>query len=79
MNGADSSTGEHCDWQFHHHWHVDGNAITFVDAVHFQDVGESTNFFQELAVSESAVVIGMIAFPINRMKNEHENEECDAR
>lgn len=64
MNSSDSRTGEHCNWQLHHHRHVDGNSVALVDAMHLKDVREAADLFKKLAISQSAVVIGMVSFPI---------------
>lgn len=63
MNSSDSSTGEHCDRQLHDHWHVDRDTIALVDAVHFENIGEAANLFQQLSVRELAVVVLMVSFP----------------
>lgn len=68
MNCTDSSASEHCDRQLHDHWHVDRDAITFVDAVHFEHVGESANLLQQLAVCQATIVVAMVSLPDGKWK-----------
>jgi hypothetical protein len=64
VNCTDSSTSKHSYRQLHHHWHVNRHAITFVDTVHFKNIGKAADFFEELAVGQPTVVITVIAFPV---------------
>lgn len=67
MNCTDSGTSEHCNRQLHNHWHVDRHAITFVDAMHFKNICEATNFLEQFAVGQATVVIAVIAFPVSEI------------
>jgi hypothetical protein len=63
VNCTDPSTSEHCDRELHDHWHVNRHAITFVDAMHFQNIGETANLLKQLSVCQAAVVVRMVSFP----------------
>lgn len=63
MNGSSTSTSQHRDRQLHDHWHVNRDTISFVNAVHFQNIRKAANFLEQLAICQTTEVIGMIAFP----------------
>ena len=63
MHCTDARAGEHGDSRFGYHRQVQRNAIAFLYAARFQDVGEFANFFVEFAVGDFAIFIRAVAFP----------------
>lgn len=68
MNGTNSSASEHCNRQLHDHRHVNRHAIALVYAVHFENIRKATNLLEKLAISQAAVVVGVISLPGRRFQ-----------
>jgi hypothetical protein len=66
VHRADTGTGEHRIGRFRDHRHVDGDAITLVDAVCLQHIGEAADMLVQFAIGDLLVVIGIVAFPDDR-------------
>ena len=58
VNGADAGAGEHGNGELGRHAHVDGDAVAFLDAEPFQDIGELLYFGMQLLIRERANFAG---------------------
>ena len=59
-------TGQQRDCQFRRHTHVDGDAITFFDALGFEYVGITLDLRMQLAVGQSCGDFAGFTFPHER-------------
>ena len=66
VDGPDPGAGEHRIGGLQDHWHIDRNAVTFLDAHVFQDIGEAADGRMELCVSDGRRISGIITFPDQR-------------
>src|SRR4030088_3029319 len=65
MRRANAGAGQHGNWQLGGHAHVDGDAVSFVDAEILENIGEFLHFLPELLVGISTNFAGL-AFPNQR-------------
>src|SRR5262245_21396714 len=63
MNRADPSAGEHRIGGLRYHRHIDGNAVTLLDPVLLQQIGEPADVAVKLVVGDFPVIVGVIALP----------------
>src|SRR5579875_428779 len=63
MDGTDACAGEHGNRRFRNHRHVDGDAITLLDAARLEHVGKTTDLGVELPIGEPLVILRIVAFP----------------
>ncbi|MNY17304.1 hypothetical protein D3C86_1506140 [compost metagenome] len=66
MDGADAGAGEHRISRFGYHRHIDGDAVTLLDAVLLQHIRKTADIIIELVIGDLLVDIGVIAFPDDR-------------
>ena len=59
VDGADARAGQHDDRQLGDHRQVEGDAVTLLDAVLLEDVGELADLVLELGVGDRARVAGV--------------------
>ena len=65
--GVDRSnprTGQHGNHKFCDHGHVESNSVARLHTAAFQSVGKLANFRQELGISDRALVVGVVANPV---------------
>ncbi len=67
MHRPNARAGKACNQKFGNHRHVNDNAIAFLKAARFQDIGELADFGMELAIGELVVLAGFVAFPKDRV------------
>ncbi len=63
MNRADARAGKHRERGLRDHRHIDGDAVALLGAARLEDVGEPAHLGLQLAVSDLAVVLRIIALP----------------
>ncbi len=63
MNCTDAGAGQHGIGRLRNHRHVDGDAVTFLDAMFFHDVRQAANLVVELVIRDLLVDVRIIAFP----------------
>jgi len=63
MYRADAGTGEHRIGRLQDHWHVDGDAVSFLDAKLLEDVRKLADGDMELLVGDREGVVRVVAFP----------------
>ena len=66
MHGTDAGAGEHGIGSLGDHRHVDGDAVTFLDAVLLQHIRQTADIVVELVIGDLLVDIGIVAFPDDR-------------
>ena len=66
MDRADARASEHCVSRLGNHGQVDRDAITLLDAVGFQDIGEMSDPIRELRIGNMLGFRGIVTFPNDR-------------
>jgi hypothetical protein len=66
MHRADTRAGQHRIGRFRDHRHVDGDAVTLLDAMLFQHVRHAADVLVELVIGNLLVDVGIVAFEDDR-------------
>ncbi len=66
MDGANARAGQHGEAGFQNHRHIDRNAVAFLDAMGFQDIGKAADLAMEFTIGQLFRRARTIRFPDDR-------------
>ena len=63
MHRANPRAGEHGKCSFWNHWHINCDAVAFLDAPRFHHIGKAADIKMQLFIGERDTIAGAVAFP----------------